>query len=216
MSGKSMAVAAAVALLSCPLVTQGTILTFVMEGTVSTVGSDPPGLPSPVGAVGDRAVYTFTFDSDAPNTSWVPWAGGYQAISSSLRIGSQELISSAPTILIQHPGDLFDLNFSVEPPAPEILSANGYFSLNDQAESNALVDVSLPLLPYDLGLFAFKSFTINLLGPPPPGQSSQSIVYLSGAIDEFYAVPEPGCVLLLVLALAAAFKRRPRRVCSSL
>jgi hypothetical protein len=60
--------AAAIGLLILPGASPGTVLTFVMEGTVQSV-TDPAGLLPAVQA-GQRAAYAYSFDSELRDNSW--------------------------------------------------------------------------------------------------------------------------------------------------
>jgi hypothetical protein len=173
----------------------GEVRTFVMEGNV-TVIQNPTGALDFV-HLGDRVVYTFTFDSNAPDLDPVPAVGEYTFLAGSLLVGSNPIPLTPQGILVGHPLDLFEVQSGAA--MSGLTNTYARLTLDDQAESNALVDASLPVAPYDLALFQYKGFVIQGLGPVIPPGTYPSISNLEGSIDRFYAVPEASSVLLLCL-----------------
>lgn len=179
---------------------QADILTFVMEGVVTGVGSDPPGLPN-YAQIGERVKYTFTFDTAAPNL-YPPSTGGYyQAISSSLLVGGRPFACGAPAMLIV--ADTFGLDFSIDAPDSTITGGSGAFRLTNQGYGQVIWDYSPPLAPYNLSLFRSLAtgFGVNLFAPPLPGWPYRTLHYFGGEIDSFYAIPEPVSLGFIVLGI---------------
>lgn len=200
-------IAGMVALTLLPAAAPAEILTFVMEGTVSGQYSDPPGLP-PIAQIGDRARYSFTFDTGTPNGSPFPWAGGYYGLAATLSVGSVTFSALRPTIIIQHPSDLFSVESDLVPQAGEFLAGSVTFTLNDQAQSNALTTIDLPSSPYDLSLFEMPHFGVGVSGPPMPPYPYDSGRAVYGVIDSFYVIPEPFGHALMGLGIIACRLRR--------
>jgi len=178
-----------------PATASGSILTFAFDGQVDVV-DDRHGL-LPFVHVGDRVTYTFSFDSDAPDTNPYIFAAEYKGLTAFLKAGSMDMECPPPTIIIQHPGDVFDVESDINVSLPRLQPGGSiYFALIDQAESNALPNTALPTVPYDLTPFASREFSASFILPPPAYSEAASFW---GHIDRFYAVPEPA-TLALVLA----------------
>jgi hypothetical protein len=79
------------------------ILTFAMEGNVTSI-TDFGGFLDFV-SIGDRFVYEFTFDTDAPDLNATPRIGQYDGISATATVSEFILPAGSPSILIQHPSD---------------------------------------------------------------------------------------------------------------
>lgn len=195
--------------LSLARASQAAVLTFVMEGVVTGVGSDPPGLPN-YAQIGERVKYTFTFDTAAPNLYPPNTAGYYHAVSSSLLVGGRPFGCGAPTMLVA--ARTFEVGFSVDPPDSTITSGSGYFRLSNHGYEQVIWDYSPPFAPYSLSLFRGPSgFKINLVAPPLPG-TYYTAIYFGGVIDTFYAIPEPASLVLLVVGISLLVRsRRPSR-----
>jgi hypothetical protein len=203
MSGKSILAAAIAAALFCPLVSQGTILTFVMEGTVSDV-TDPGGVLG-FARLGDRVTYEFSFDSGAPDTNGSPYLAWYSGIDDSLRAGSTDLTLLGSSRLEIQQADLFHVSSRA---VVGDLTASVDFTLND-LDNIAIPDTSLPLVPYDLAPFELRGFVFGVYSPAtPPDTYPPVLSTFSGGIDSFYAVPEPA--MLLIMVFGATQIRRAR------
>ena len=177
-----------------PTAASGTVLTFAFEGQVDVV-DDRHGL-LPFVHVRDTVTYTFSFDSNAPDTDPVLTRAIYYGTSAELRVDDTILSCVDPGILIAHPMDLFDVSSKIITNLPGLQPGGSvYFRLSDQAENNALTSMDLPLVPYDLAPFAARGFSATFIVPPPA--YSQSVSFW-GHIDRFYAVPEPVTLPLML------------------
>lgn len=189
-----------------PVSGSAAILTFTFEGHVIDK-HDPVGRLT-FGKVGDAVAYAFSFDPQAAGTILVPTLAFYPGIASELAVGATQITSGVPRIQIQHPLDLFNVSSSLNVDIPGLLPDGSiYFRLSDQAESNALTSIDLPLTPYNLAPFASRAFSVSFLAPQPGGSSER--IGFSGLIDRF--VPEPN-TLVLMMSAAIALMRRPRRL----
>jgi hypothetical protein len=191
-------------------VARAAVVEMEMIGRIATV-QDSLGL-LPFAHVGDRVVYRFSYDSEAPDTNGTPTSAFYAGIHASLRAGTQDIsVLDAPAIEIQHPNDLFDVSSNL---ANTGLSQNltqgfVYFRLSDQPNGDALTSTDLPLIPYDLSLFLSRGFQVSFFGPPasPPGENPYLGLF-AGTIDFFYLVPEPVSLLLFAFAIMLSFGPR--------
>ncbi len=182
----------------------GEIRTFAMEGTITYV-NDPLHMLDWINVGSDRMVYTFSFDSEAPDMNPHPYGAEYNGLSAILRVGEHTILASAPMIGIAHPFDAFRLESELHFNSDFFGSA--FLTLSDQAENNALVDVSLPSTPYPLDVWEFRHFDFGMDVP----QSEYPFVVtltLGGDIDSFYIVPEGASVLLLLLGFLFVRRRR--------
>jgi hypothetical protein len=172
------------------------VRTFAMEGSVS-YKDDPLNMLKWVN-VGDRMVYTFSFDSEAPDTSPLTSGAEYGGLWATLGVGDTQLAVDAPDILIGHPSDIFRLHslFQFGP-----YNGDAFLTLADQgAISDALTDVSLPSVPYDLAPWALKYFDIGIYVPQTGYPPILSLGFF-GDIDSFHIVPEPATLVLLIPTL---------------
>ncbi len=206
MQTRSFALAVLCLLGITPVSGSAAILTFAFEGHI-TNKQDPLGLLT-FAAVGDQVLYTFSFDSDDLGTRPVPTYAYYSGLSSESKVRGFEFVSGIPSILIQHPLDLFDVSARFDVGFPG-LQPDGFvlFRLSDQRESNALSSVDLPLVPYDLVPFSERAFSFSFYVPRPGGSSER--IGFSGLIDRF--VPEPN-TLVLMMSAAILLSRGPRRL----
>jgi hypothetical protein len=178
------------------------VRTFVMEGSVS-YKNDPLQMLDWV-HFGDRMVYTFAFDSNAPDADPSIQVGVYDGLWAWLRVGDTPISVSAPGIIIQHPSDLFRLHSELVFASYE---GDAYLTLADQsAISDALTNTSLPTIPYDLAPWQSKEFSIGI-DVPQPGYPPIVTLTFGGNIDAFYAVPEPATLALLMPILLLARRR---------
>ena len=173
----------------------GEVRTWQMEGTVTTLNEHYGAIPfiHP----GDRIAYTFTFDSDTRDTNGGPPASCYHGTSSSLRIGSEILNAGPPNIWIQKNvgGDLV-MVYTNQLASPNNQFTTGALNFDLRNPSTgSLLDTRLPNEPYDLNLFQDRGFSVNY-GLPPDGYY---MVNFGGIIDSFYAIPEPGMVILFAI-----------------
>lgn len=194
-----------IGMLALPLVSQGAVLTFAFEGHVT--GTQGPVNLLGFGGLGSQVVYTFTFDTTAPDAyPEDETAGQYLGLSASLGVDDARLQCQAPYLQIVHPRDYFNVWSYVDLVVPG-LDPGGtvHFGLYDQTESNALTSTSLPTEPYPLGPFHNREFSMGFSTPNPAGGSAIQ-VGMWGAVDAFCLVPEPAC--MTALAVAAAICRR--------
>jgi len=193
--------------LAWPLAAQAAVLTFVFGGHATYVNkSDPSGVLT-FGAVGDRVVYTFSFNSAAPDQDPQPGRAAYSGLGSGLLVEQQGLECEFPSIRILHPDDLFDVSAELKPNVSGI-GSSGFvlFRLSDQDESNALTSVELPSVPYGLDPFANRGFYLNF-HIPASSDGLSAALEMTGVIDEFYAIPEPATLLSLLTAAALAVRK---------
>lgn len=188
-------------LLGLPAVSQGAVLTFAFEGTVDTVMNRTPWTIDI--HPGDRAILTYTFDSNAPHNT--RFTDSYDAISASLRIGDDAFAMEVlPAITVQVSAPQM---FSVGCTEISGLETTGWMSSELFSDNSVFPNDSLPLTPPDLSLFFFKSFHVTLLGPTGSPELS-----ISGTVDSSYAVPEPLSAMLLGIgSLLMGGLRRSRR-----
>lgn len=186
---------------------QGAILTFTMEGKITTV-NDPLGLLTFAG-INDRVKYTFSFDSMTPDTISGPMIGSYQAMSAELHVGGTAFAQAPggpPWIAVQHPLDSYAVSSDFSTGRPDLYETGFVnFVLIDQVENNALMSDALPLAPLDLATFHSNYFSVQFW--PADGGYNPPTLSFSGAIDSF--TPEPSC--MVALALGALAFRRTRR-----
>lgn len=193
-----------IGLFALPSLSRGAILTFTMEGSINEV-IDPAGLLTFAG-VGDRAVYTFSFNSDAPDGSPSASRGTYSGISSGLQVKDVTFTGYAPEMLVQHPGDLFEVSSwaNVNLPGMDPLGF-AIFDLVDDVANNSLTDTLLPLEPLNLEPFHVRSFGLSFW--PVGGGHDRPTLYLIGTVTSF--TPEPAS--LAAMAVGLGLLTRPRR-----
>ena len=188
-------------LLIAPPAARAAVLTFAMEGPI-TFKDDPVGLLD-FAEVGDRVVYTFSFDTDAPDTHGAPTLAVYDGIASSVLVGDRQLSSGQPLISIQE-HDLFQVFSDVA--MPEGVSRIA-FTLHDR-DLVAILTKALPEEPYGLEPFEDKEFDFVLDMPPVPPDTIFTRFEFYGDIDRFYIVPEPATAVLVCLGLTAVIRKR--------
>ena len=198
---------AAFLVLALPVAAQATTLIWAMEGDIQTV-DDPLGL---IGFAhsGDRVVYTFTFDSNAPDTNPSTSGGWYTGSSTTLEVGIQEVTSDFPYLEIQHDPSFHANDFFNVWSHLEVTGMPGsiYFRLLDPF-GTGLTNISLPLEPYDLTAFAWTEFSATIIGPPSPNNPSGTLLSFNGSVDSFYAIAEPGSLLFVLGGLAFMLRRK--------
>lgn len=180
----------------------GEVRTWVMEGSVKNI-VNPAGLLDSV-HLGDRMMYTFTFDSDLQYFDpAIPTARGYGGLAASLEIGSWAIPCELPSLGVQHPPDSFAVSSTVS-------LDFGYNRQNyvfAQLLGGALDSTILPDQPYDIGLFPSSYIQLNIFSPPISPYPPYAASSVSAHVDQFYAIPEPGSLILLLLPLSL-FRRR--------
>ena len=182
---------------------EGAIITFGMEGEI-TSRYDPLGLLD-WAHTGDRVVYTFTFDTTAPDQNSTPWQGWYTGLAACLRVGLTDVAVGAPSLAVQQPNS-FIVASSLSPGGfPGAVS----FTLDDQ-DFEAIPTADPPTAPYDLSLFELRDFQLGVYGPPIPPSSYSTFVYFFGPVDSFYLVPEPCTLFTVAFGILVATRRRPR------
>lgn len=189
-------------LLICwPAASQGEVLTFAFEGNVTNV-NDPIGILDFV-QPGDRFVYTFSFNTDAPNIYPYPHpsAAAYEGISSSLSVADFCFASGTPFMLIADlpQSDSFEVQSGIEWDHPQLLPGNRAVSVR-LTWGDVFDSPSLPHYPYDLALFTYAGFYVQFTAP---GGSTGVLFGFGGDVDSMYIVPEPSTAMLLVLAALA-------------
>lgn len=172
-------------LLGMPAVSQGAVLTFALEGSVDTV-SNVTGPPIGIHQ-GDRAILTYTFNSDAPHNQNV---GSYDGIASSLRIGNEVFTTvGVPDLFVQ---ERVYSAFAVKTSTIGLQSSGWTTFELGSDRTDIFPDGSLPETPPDLSLFTFKRFQVTINDSTGSPQ-----IYIGGSIDSSYAVPEPLTAMLL-------------------
>ncbi len=195
-------------LLCLPAVSRGEVLTFGFEGDVTQV-HDSVGVLNFIHP-GQRFVYTFSFDTNAPNVYPYPFpnAASYYGISSSLTVGGFPFTTGMPFVNIYNyttPDDSFEVGSVIEWDRPELLPSGHGVSVK-LIWGDVFQGVSLPRSPYDLALFQYTGFQMIFMAP---GGSTGTSLDVAGTIDSMYLVPEPAAVFMLGLAtLLVARKRR--------
>jgi len=182
-------------------------VTWAMEGTIQVV-DDPLGLIG-FAQVGERVQYTFTFDSDTPDTNPTDTLATYLGTASTFRVGTTWLEAGVPQIDIQrhptvHVNDMFDVFSWFQ---YDGMGGSVYFRLLDPL-GTVLPGTELPAEPYPLAGFAGASFNCTIVVPYSPSNPTTTDLVFYGTIDSFYVVPEPGSFLLLALACLIINVRR--------
>lgn len=196
-------VAAAILLLTLPVASPANMLTWAMDGTIQQV-SDSLGIG--FAQVGSHVVYTFTFDSDTPNTYLGTNGATYIGDSSALAVDTTLISGGPPRMEIgRHPtfhdNDMFQV---VSPIESESIHGAFFFRLMDRL-GTGLTDTSLPSQPYDLTQFTDTYFSATVSGYNAP---YGTLLTFSGNINSFYVVPEPASFVLLALTILPLTRRR--------
>ena len=110
---------------------EGTLITWAMEGTIQAV-DDPLDMIG-FAQEGERVKYTFTFDSDTPDTNPTPTLATYYGNAAIFNVGTEWLSADAPQIDIQryptvHINDGFDVLSGLQ---VDGMSGSVYFRLLD-------------------------------------------------------------------------------------
>ena len=197
-------------------------ITFEYQGTVNWVQDDPKAYTKAPVSVGDLVVFTYTFQSETPNTASLPWRGDYMnqgplqatiyhegLAVASWTISSVDIIirDNMPTAVSGYPGhdDAYDVSGYVPDPAeglPFAVGARLGLSEHDSMYfPGAIKTTALPLDPPDPAVFSSRSLNLSRMAAVPLGGGSYSIIqdwYIGATIESGYTkVPEPSTLLLL-------------------
>lgn len=186
---------------------EGSMLTYILEGTVTAKTDDSHLLD--LLQIQDTVKYTILIDSNTPNLNGTPGLSRYGAMSADLQLGAYAFGCEVPWVWViadwsANPASVFSVPvFTSFFGAP----ASGSFDLIDYQKSS-IPTSDLPSVPYDLTLFDVKSFSFTVTNPAVYGDYS----YISGTFDSFKIIPEPASFWLFgIVSLVMAVRTRSTR-----
>jgi hypothetical protein len=197
----SLAAAPAVGLLTVSA--QAAPITVAFSGTVNTTGS----ALTPTIVVGSPITGSYTFDSNAANTSANPLdTGDYAVTSFTATVGGFTFSSTTSLIFVEvNTGE-----YSVGGAGTGSVNGHGLDVFGLSTNSQAITTTALPLTPPSP--LPPAVYTLELSFGLPPAEGVVDGIISSIAVVNSADIPEPGTLILLTTAVAGlASGRLPRR-----